>query len=1035
MALVTFALTLFVSAFLLFLVQPMIGKLILPRLGGTPQVWNTCMVFFQMVLLAGYFYTHAIGSWLKLPLRRQLLIHGILLFVPLAILLVGPFDITGWTPPPGQNPIFSTLLLLLKIVGIPFFVVSTSAPLLQKWFAHTGDPSAKDPYFLYGASNLGSLLSLVAYPFLVEPTFLLNSQAWLWTFGYIALAGLILYSASLVWTSKAQAEPAVAPAGAGSAETGIQPAAALATAAPAATAIQTGKRRMLKPSTPTSSSTAPPVSVAKPLDDTMTWARRIRWILLAAAPSSLMLGVTSYVSTDLSPFPLLWAIPLALYLITFILVFMKRWTEEPHQAVLYIQPILLATMTYFVAARNFTGNPFWATVFSFGGFFVATLACHGELAKDRPSPRHLTEFFLWMSFGGMLGGMFNAMFAPLLFTGVAEYPIAIILCAALRPRLSQSGWIDGLFLSSPQSEASMIRTSNGFSLSWHNFMNGIRRSLGMQQREFVPPNTPWVLNVSLDILLAGLFTLVLWFVKRNVANWNWYRLDPEENGLLSFLKTLGFAAGTRDEMSETVQLGVRLVLFIIPLAFCVGFMARNLRFALALAGLMLVHLYLTDRGEERIRFATRSYFGVLKVLEEKDEIFGVSEKTGAPAPRAIEALDFQKQPEVAAKLSEYAKEFNKIVRAPADERDRREAIEKLQKDYDGVINARYTYLMHGTTYHGRNYIDPPEFPKIKLSRIATTYYHRYGPVGAVMERFNYFKGAQNTFHTDARIPAAITAMMGSMQGGLPLDAVAQAWSDAPIATIGLGSGTMASYCRPFGHIAYYEIDENIRNFSLPPSGREAYFTYLLNARKRGGLVEVIMGDARLSIEREAAREKERETKKSFNEEFGDFNVTAMREGYYKVMVVDAFSSDAIPIHLLTKEAVNLYMEKLANDGVLCLHTSNRHMDLILPISEIVYDHNQAHPSDLWYVSIGQDNGKSASLGHFGSEYVMVSRVKELVDGPSLSKAVDGSEVTWTNQTATRPARRRNDREQWYPPANPGRNLWTDSYSNIIRILR
>ncbi|MFO0864780.1 MAG: hypothetical protein U0744_09030 [Gemmataceae bacterium] len=514
MALVTFALTLFVSAFLLFLVQPMIGKLILPRLGGTPQVWNTCMVFFQMVLLAGYFYTHAIGSWLKLPLRRQLLIHGILLFVPLAILLVGPFNISGWTPPPGENPIVSTLLLLLKIVGIPFFVVSTSAPLLQKWFVHTGDPSAKDPYFLYGASNLGSLLSLVAYPFLVEPSILLSQQAWVWTFGYIALAALILYSASLVWTSKAAPETPASPSPVGSAETAIQPAAATA---PAATAIQTGKRRLLKPSTPSAPSSAGPVSVAKPLDDTMTWGRRLRWILLAAAPSSLMLGVTSYVSTDLSPFPLLWIIPLALYLITFILVFMKRWTEEPHQAVLYIQPILLATMAYFVAARNFTGNPFWATVFCFGGFFVATLTCHGELAKDRPGPRHLTEFFLWMSFGGMVGGMFNGIFAPLLFTGVAEYPLAIIACAALRPKLMQSGWIDGLFLSSPQSEASMIRTSNDLALSWNNFKNGIRRSLGMEPREFVPPNTPWVLNISLDVVLAGLFTL-LWWVKGNVTN-------------------------------------------------------------------------------------------------------------------------------------------------------------------------------------------------------------------------------------------------------------------------------------------------------------------------------------------------------------------------------------------------------------------------------------------------------------------------------------------------------------------------------------
>src|SRR5438093_3419461 len=183
LALVMFALTLFVSAFILFLVQPIIGKLILPRLGGTPQVWNTCMVFFQLTLLAGYAYTHTVST--RLPLRRQLILHAILLLLPIIILIppIGPFNVEGFVPPPGSNPIPATLGILALVVGLPFFVVATSAPLLQKWFAYTGDKAAKDPYFLYAASNLGSLLALVLYPIFLEWLLPLDGQKVTWVVG------------------------------------------------------------------------------------------------------------------------------------------------------------------------------------------------------------------------------------------------------------------------------------------------------------------------------------------------------------------------------------------------------------------------------------------------------------------------------------------------------------------------------------------------------------------------------------------------------------------------------------------------------------------------------------------------------------------------------------------------------------------------------------------------------------------------------------------------------------------------------------
>src|SRR5437870_5351965 len=209
LALPLYAATLFVSAFILFLVQPMIGKLILPKLGGTPQVWNTCMVFFQTILLAGYAYTHFVST--RLRLRQQLILHSTLILLPFLVLLPwkqwvpgiflpdGPFNLTDWAPELGVNPIPSALYILLVIVGLPFFVVSTTAPLLQKWFVHTGHPAAHDPYFLYGASNLGSLLGLLLYPALIEPNFVLHTQALIWVAGFVVLAVTVYACVAFVW--------------------------------------------------------------------------------------------------------------------------------------------------------------------------------------------------------------------------------------------------------------------------------------------------------------------------------------------------------------------------------------------------------------------------------------------------------------------------------------------------------------------------------------------------------------------------------------------------------------------------------------------------------------------------------------------------------------------------------------------------------------------------------------------------------------------------------------------------------------------
>ncbi|MEA2222651.1 MAG: hypothetical protein QOH83_1027, partial [Solirubrobacteraceae bacterium] len=404
-----FSATLFLSAGLTFLIQPMFAKFVLPLFGSTPAVWNTSMLFFQTTLLAGYLYAHE--STRRLGVRRQAAVHLGLLLVPLLVLPVGIPD--GWIPPADSNPVPWLLGLLAVAVGLPFFVVSTTAPLLQRWLAATDHPAAADPYFLYRASNIGSVLGLLAYPLLVEPSMRLAQQGRLWSAGYGLLALLVLACAAAMWRS---------PRGAQDAGTGgggvVDPTAAPATASEADLA-------------------APRLATARP-----TLARRLRWVGLAFVPSSLMLGVTVTITTDIAPIPLLWSLPLALYLISFILVFAPGSRSDGLQrAMVFALPgaVLLICVIVLLGVRG----PLWIMLaIHLAGFFVVAVVCHGALARDRPPARGLTEFYLLISVGGALGGVFNAIVAPALFDSLAEYPIALVLatlCLPSRPPLIAPG--------------------------------------------------------------------------------------------------------------------------------------------------------------------------------------------------------------------------------------------------------------------------------------------------------------------------------------------------------------------------------------------------------------------------------------------------------------------------------------------------------------------------------------------------------------------------------------------------------------------
>jgi hypothetical protein len=375
LVLIAYTSAIFLSALLLFSVQPLFTKMVLPRLGGSPAVWSVAMVFFQSLLLAGYAYAHYL-----MQLRNRMLpvvIHLVLLAIALLSL---PLSIAGgWGEPPTSGYAFWLLGLFAVSIGLPFFALAANNPLLQAWFVRTGHPNGPDPYFLYASSNIGSFLALLSYPVLLEPMFTLRTQNLIWTGTYGLLIVLIAACGVLLLRSPVRADRPVEE-----------------TDAP-----------------------APP------------WMLRLRWIFLAAVPSGLLIAVTAHISTDVAAAPLLWVLPLSLYLLTWVLVFQSR-PLLPHKWMLMIQPLAIAGVIALLAVGGEQN-----LLLTLGGhqlcFFVIAMACHGELARTRPAAKYLTGFYVALSFGGMVGGLFAGLIAPYAFSWVAEYPILLALAALCRP--------------------------------------------------------------------------------------------------------------------------------------------------------------------------------------------------------------------------------------------------------------------------------------------------------------------------------------------------------------------------------------------------------------------------------------------------------------------------------------------------------------------------------------------------------------------------------------------------------------------------
>src|SRR4051812_5548800 len=378
LVLIVYTAAIFVSALLLFSVQPLFTKMVLPRLGGSPAVWSVAMVFFQSLLLGGYAYAHFL---MKLH-DRMIPVAVHLALLVLAVLTLPLSISSGWGEPPTSGYPFWLLGLFAVSIGLPFFALAANNPLLQAWFVRTGHPNGPDPYFLYASSNIGSFLALLSYPVLLEPMFTLRTQNLIWTGGYGLLIVLIASCGVLLLRSPAKAAELNMPAD--------------------------------DPDAPAPS-----------------WILRARWIFLAAVPSGLLIAVTAHISTDVAAAPLLWVLPLSLYLLTWVLVFQSR-PLLPHKWMLMLQPLAIAGVILLLAVGGEQN-----LLLTLGGhqlcFFIIAMACHGELARTRPAARHLTGFYVALSFGGMVGGLFAGLIAPFTFSWIAEYPILVALAVLCRP--------------------------------------------------------------------------------------------------------------------------------------------------------------------------------------------------------------------------------------------------------------------------------------------------------------------------------------------------------------------------------------------------------------------------------------------------------------------------------------------------------------------------------------------------------------------------------------------------------------------------
>ena len=844
-----FMLALFSSAALIFVLQPLFARMVTPLLGGSPQVWNTSMAFFQGALLAGYLYAHLLAR--LRDLRLQALIHALALA---AAWLVLPVQVSqAFGPPNSTQPALWLIGVLTLSVGAPFAVASATAPLLQAWYARSGRADAHDPYYLYTASNLGSFVGLLGYPVLIEPWLGAGGQSQAWSIFYVAVAALIALAA---WAAIA------ARGGAGAIEHDATPA--------------------------------------------PTWVQRGYWMAGAAVPSALSLGVTLHISTDVASAPMLWVIPLALYLLTFVIAF-ARGTEKIGAVARFIHPVALALLvvSYYASSE-------WplSVALILVGFFFSALVCHFALARSRPAADRLTEFYLYVSLGGVVGGAFAALAAPAIFNNVYEYPLALAAACLFRPRATHLmprlqdasfaaavavGVVALVLAPIGPLGATMVMGALGAAASMiaAGWGGGDNRAATLRYAALAASALHALVVLYVAFNSGSIFTHATGANAFTIAQPWGAALMATSFAVLVFAVHATVqprtAAGRVVDFAHGVAIfsAVLLLMLILnakrldaqfltvtSLAICALAIFLNRGRPLLMAGVVLaafLMVFIEDARGGRIITQERSFFGIMRTRE-------VPASGGSDGP-----------------------------------------LERI--------------LLHGTTIHGAQLLGP------ELSRLPLTYYN----------------------HNTALGEAILAGLLSGERSRLAL--------------IGLGTGSTACLMRSEDELTIYEIDPAIVRLSARPGGD---FTYMSQCQPNA---RVELGDARLRI-------------------------AEAPDGAFDVIVVDAFSSDAIPAHLLTREAVALYLRKSSERGVVVLHLSNRNLALVAEAARVA--------RDLRAPTLHRVNGRVNTpylYGGLSASVMIVARSPETLAVLPLAS-----------------------RGEWRVLEAPPGRAWSDDYINVPRAL-
>jgi spermidine synthase len=865
------------SAFLLFQVQPVISKVILPWFGGSPAVWTTCMLFFQVLLLGGYAYAH----WLSQSpsAARQAAIHVGLLFVAIVLLPIVPGE--HWKPSDSVHPTSRILWLLTAHVGLPYFALSATGPLVQAWFGRVC--VGRSPYWLYALSNFGSLAALLSYPFVFEPLITTRGQGLLWSVSF-ALFGIACGALTIrAWRNVADLPEQ---------ERGGVPA-----AVDASNAAHVGKE----------ANSLPP-----PLD-------RLMWLFLPALASVGLLAITNHLCQDVAVVPFMWVAPLSLYLLSFILCFGASWwysrrlyvllaigsiafvcALQTHDSLAKLVEYLKAepwlrqieTFVFYAAEKlgarglldrigleGLTTNELNECIVTHAlayliALFSICMLCHGEMVRRRPATRYLTSFYLMTSAGGALGGITIALVCPAMFSTYLE--LNLMLCAAyLVAMVALAAVIVSAFRSSSRSLYRSLPPAVAWSLM---AVVGVGGAVLVGRAQFEAFDTN-------DLATARSFYGVLHVEEEHVDN-------PEYHG--------------RELLNGRILHGYQ-------------FLAEHRR--------RIPTTYYTRRSGAGVAVET------LRKIAAGD--FGPSAGgLFAPDMSGFEDDEANDDANEQEDDGELGKDEAKRSESPERESDKAKSPEGASKETESkAVESKATESKEAESKEGES------------------------------EGSDVGEGTARTVRLFADLfqeDAAMGDSPSDFEGKHPLR----------IAVVGLGVGTMAAYGERGDLVKFYEINPQVEQIA------RRHFSYLSDTPAE---VQVVIGDARLSMEREEPQQ-------------------------YDLIVLDAFSGDAIPVHLLTLEAIRIYQRHLKPTGVIAIHVSNRHLDLVPVVGTL------AKETNMYVVKV--PNGQETGAMECTSDWMLVTGSAEFASHPRIL----GCSHTLEERDTQGP-------------------LWTDQFSNLLRIVK